>query len=1319
MRAAMSSAKGEYRETTYGFFRRPFRGGCGTIVAHSLYGASRCPRNRISWWRPRGRGAVLLVLLTLVASSWGIGASTGSRVASPDHMLTGTFAGSIPDWRGSSRAVGSIALPSANSIPPEVGTVLAVQSTLALWNNTSIPGNFQASAPEFLRSAAYDPVDNLIFVASTTYSAISPTFANVVSTFNATTGLGLEVIGVGGDKVGGLSFDPADKTMYVATAWPGPGQLLSINSTTLKVQLITNLSGEADGLAYVPSTGQFYVAVSDGVDIVNVTTGILSNTISLATYQSQVTFDPANGDVYVMRSSPSGSPTTWNLTVIDPQTAAVVARLPGGWQGNLVYAPTDDDLYGVQTIGGGSPPVTSVLSPQNKYVANVSMGSSFVANANALVFDNQDDTVYVTSGVCGPTVSTGGLIGINASTNLNQGCTGNVLNPAGAAFASSSGRVYVTAGQSDGGDTHLWWLDPSTSNWTRETVGYSPTGMAYVPQTGLLFVADNWGGNLVSVVNVSSDSVVATVQVGQAILSSETTAVLPDSLVYDSVKNVVYVTENAVLQYQDGWLQEINVSTLNVTTLSKAIPSSPSGLVLDANHSRLYVTSDTGGEVMVFNTSSGGYVTSVKTGGEPRGPALDSAHDLLIVPNTSTGNVTVVNTSTDGIIANVSVGGQPSAAFFDPATGLVEVANGGRIDLINPSSGSQVGTISGFRAVSGFAFDAARDRVYVSDELGSRDAANVTILNASTDSVAGWTPTGSLCAAIAVDPSTGAVFAALEGSGSIMTLLPRSGPQTFSIVAPVNSMGVAEGPYGSLIRFTALGLGPDTDYQIAFDEYPGALGTSFGSQVSGFTTNLTGAFTGSFIAPGSLFSGSVSWYVDVYEYGYFALPTTSPSTGLFNVTSATVTANPAEAVIGHTVNIAGYGLAPSEPYFACFEGAGPYVGCLPSSVTFSADADGNLPGGVQLTVPGALNQEMVVSDAFTGIPVAVGQFYAQYPVLFTESGLPAGANWSADLGQNYSWSTSSTLGFLAPSGPTSFEVYGPRGFTASPQTGSINISQYNLTVSVGFQISSVAEFAVTFTESGLPSASTWWITLNRTTLSSISNSIEFQVAPGTYSYSVSPVAGYTANPSSGRITVSQNTTVPPIAFVPVPTVFIVTFMEGGLPTGALWSVTLDSTTESSSTTTLAFSEPDGNYSYTVVKAGNYTATPSTGTVRVSGQDVRQGVTFAPSPPACCAPSGITSLLSVITGFIVLLLIIATVVGIVRRSRRGQAPPPPPTAHWGARPAGYQPVGPRSPRAVGSQEGPQVGGHGSANFCARCGAPATPGGRFCLGCGAPL
>ncbi|MEM4067727.1 MAG: hypothetical protein QXV17_12800 [Candidatus Micrarchaeaceae archaeon] len=75
-------------------------------------------------------------------------------------------------------------------------------------------------------------------------------------------------------------------------------------------------------------------------------------------------------------------------------------------------------------------------------------------------------------------------------------------------------------------------------------------------------------------------------------------------------------------------------------------------------------------------------------------------------------------------------------------------------------------------------------------------------------------------------------------------------------------------------------------------------------------------------------------------------------------------------------------------------------------------------------------------------------------------------------------------------------------------------------------------YLITFTDSGLPSGTTWYVNLSNCMDSGAitESSYSFFLTNGTYSYSIGSVSGYTASPSSGSLTVSGNNITKVITF---------------------------------------------------------------------------------------------------------------------------------------------------------------------------------------------
>jgi YVTN family beta-propeller protein len=75
----------------------------------------------------------------------------------------------------------------------------------------------------------------------------------------------------------------------------------------------------------------------------------------------------------------------------------------------------------------------------------------------------------------------------------------------------------------------------------------------------------------------------------------------------------------------------------------------------------------------------------------------------------------------------------------------------------------------------------------------------------------------------------------------------------------------------------------------------------------------------------------------------------------------------------------------------------------------------------------------------------------------------------------------------------------------------------------------------------------------------------------------------------------------------------VNFTESGLPTGTAWSVVVNGSSQLSDSGTIQFNEPDGSYSYTVVRPNAYLPTPSSGTLDVDGVGQNVSIVFTPLP----------------------------------------------------------------------------------------------------------
>ncbi len=151
-------------------------------------------------------------------------------------------------------------------------------------------------------------------------------------------------------------------------------------------------------------------------------------------------------------------------------------------------------------------------------------------------------------------------------------------------------------------------------------------------------------------------------------------------------------------------------------------------------------------------------------------------------------------------------------------------------------------------------------------------------------------------------------------------------------------------------------------------------------------------------------------------------------------------------------------------------------------------------------------------------------------------------------------------------------------------------------------------YSATFTETGLPSGTSWSATLGGTVESSTTSTITLTEPNGTYSYSVGAVPGWTTPSYSGSVIVNGTAADIPVPWTQV--TYTIAFAETGLPAGAEWYVnTTNGRSFTSTTDGLTFAEPNGTYPFTVATGADYVATLSSGTLVVAGVSVNESITF--------------------------------------------------------------------------------------------------------------
>jgi thermopsin len=270
--------------------------------------------------------------------------------------------------------------------------------------------------------------------------------------------------------------------------------------------------------------------------------------------------------------------------------------------------------------------------------------------------------------------------------------------------------------------------------------------------------------------------------------------------------------------------------------------------------------------------------------------------------------------------------------------------------------------------------------------------------------------------------------------------------------------------------------------------------------------------------------------------------------------------------------------------------------------------DASNPTGVlpYTEVVGGLSQILVGGDYYPLVPPP----QTQYQLQFAETGLPYGAVWSVSIAGGVIQGGTATLNLTFGNGSYFYAPTPQPGYTVSPTNGTVVVAGAAVVVPITYRSTSTTTYAVVFSETGLLTGTNWSVTLNSVSRSSTGLTIGFMELNGSYSWTLSNLTGYLGSPASGSITVDGSALHRDVAFTSTTVTYTVAFIESGLPTGTLWSVTLGFTTNQSREPVIDFNVTPQVYGYVVGSVNGYTASPSSASVPVVSANATVLITFS-------------------------------------------------------------------------------------------------------------
>ena len=880
-------------------------------------------------------------------------------------------------------------------------------------------------------------------------------------------------------------------------------------------------------------------------------------------------------------SNPSGRAADRPLPDNDPTGPGVeIANFSVGEEpSQAVYDPVNGYLY---LANSGSDNVSIINGSDNQVIASVSVG----LQPRTPVVDPLTDQVFV------PNYA-------SANVTVISGATGTVV-----ANVAVGSNPYP--GADDGMD-----------------------GFVYIP---------NYGSGNVTVINASTDKVTADIPVGGN----------PSTPAFDSSNDTMF------LSYSGDAVLVISCSTNTVVkkiVQSGQLLNDPAPPAFDPANGDVYVPSEFGfvgggDPVTVINGTSYRIVATLWVGGYPSVPAYDPVNGELYVSNYYPGtgdNVTAISGTSNTIVANIPVGVEPLEAAIDTANGNAFVANYGsdNLSVISGATNSVVANVNitygaGHAvAPSTPAFDPANYELLVSGVWGGHGAVAVfstppppvypvTFTESGLPSGATWSVTVNGGTGSSTTPSVG--FSIPNGTYAYTVATEEPG-WTVSSVVPPSPLVVDGSAVSVAVTFSLL------TYPVTFTTDPASCGSITFNGTEYTNGEEAGAAAGSYALSAQACTG-------------YTLATLAGS-GSVAVSSGTATVSGAGGIVA-TFSPVEYSVTMTTIPGACgsvtFNGTtytdGQSVQATVGSYAVSAQA---CAGYTLASLAGSGG--VAVSSGTATVTGAGGLTATFVPVEFSVTFTTSPAACGSITFNGTAYSNGGSVEVAAGSYAVSAQPCAGDTLVSLEGSGSVSVSSGIATVSGPGGVTATfapIEYTVTFTESGLPSGTSWSVTLEDAALSydvtasTAGTAITFTgLLNGTYSFTVSPVRGYSAVPSAGSLVLEGCGAYcgQVIVFSPSSTCnynFTITFNETGLPVGATWSITLKgvwiSPTSVSATVkakgggrTITFVVPcesyDWNYTFTVSAPARYTATPSSGLLGVApsnppGTEAYQTVAFA-------------------------------------------------------------------------------------------------------------
>jgi uncharacterized protein (TIGR03437 family) len=367
---------------------------------------------------------------------------------------------------------------------------------------------------------------------------------------------------------------------------------------------------------------------------------------------------------------------------------------------------------------------------------------------------------------------------------------------------------------------------------------------------GLAYVA-NFGSNNVSVIDTSSNIVIATVMVGS---QPQGIAVTPDGA-------SVYVANCG------GDIFVIDTATNKVSTKFPA-GACPTGVVITPDGTRAYVTLTNANSVAAIDTSTNTVMTKIPVGPAPSGIAItpDGTHVYVPSVGMSSSSVSVIDTSSNSVAATVTLGDVGSVGIaITPDGTRAYVANAlGSVSVIDTASNTVADTITVANVADspvGIAITPDGTRAYVVT-YGFGGMGPTVAIDTSTNTISAMVSVGTGPTGVGISPDGTRAYVTIAtnvtgiGNGAVSVIDTSSN-------TVVDTVPVGSTPFGIVITSRSSAPPPPPSISsggiVPATVQPGQWVSIYGSNLAGSTTSWTGNFPTSLAGTSVTIDGKLAY----------------------------------------------------------------------------------------------------------------------------------------------------------------------------------------------------------------------------------------------------------------------------------------------------------------------------------------------------------------------------------------------------------------------------------------------------------------------------